>query len=709
MATSRRERGESEPSIAADDTFKEMMRLARRFGDDLEDIRSPRLGPGDVAMIVNGLAKLHDARWLDAGDPRMDAVFDALEAATRRSARALRAQEVSMIMWGYAKMCRHRVPSPDTWKALDDAVARVEPGMIAQGVTNIMWAYAKCGWHPGRAAWAALDRAARREMPYMKPQEISNLVWAYGTLESSPPSDETWNALNNVVARVAPAMVAQGVCNTAWGFSKLEKMPSEAAFAGLIDAGEREAPRMNSQNVANYLSAMGTFAAISPDEPTWGKGREDALTHVGSLVPWAALEPAVLRAARSSMNDVELASTLRAHVQLRRRPGEKAWEAFDAAVMRLRPGAPPSAPQGATNVLWAYASLGRTPGAEIQSALDSAIARSLRDFNDQDVCVATWSYALLCTLRGVGPGPNYATLWDRVCGMDHRRLSDVGSASLFHAHIMGVRLPSGPKVEVSYPDWLTKDARDKWTRQTKDNIKVSSTHAVVGRVIEDAGFRVELERTTDDGCFSMDIYLPDHDIAVEIDGPTHFFIEDHAAAAAKSPDSEGPSLTTTPETELRDLFLSTYCAKVVSVPFTAARRHRTAAGMRELRAFVKEKLDAAVAEMNEREASGATSAATSPSGDDHNYPSSAGHDDRASAAATSAERAVAVACARWRGALPRTLAAKLDDEMAAVSTAVAKRLIVIESATKDTTKARAALRRALLEAHARSTELVAVE
>ena len=91
-----------------------------------------------------------------------------------------------------------------------------------------------------------------------------------------------------------------------------------------------------------------------------------------------------------------------------------------------------------------------------------------------------------------------------------------------------------------------------------------------------------MERVTADGYFSMDIYLPEHDMAVEFDGPTHY----HTTSGASSP--RDASTTRTAKTELRDVLLAKHCARVVALPWF---KWQDLGKMPEARrAYVKEKL-----------------------------------------------------------------------------------------------------------------------
>jgi hypothetical protein len=72
-------------------------------------------------------------------------------------------------------------------------------------------------------------------------------------------------------------------------------------------------------------------------------------------------------------------------------------------------------------------------------------------------------------------------------------------------------------------------------------------------VFGELGVRHVVERVTDDGYFSMDIYLPEHDVAVEYDGPSHY---KHEYSSSSLNAGGGASMTRTTKTELRDCLLA---------------------------------------------------------------------------------------------------------------------------------------------------------
>jgi len=114
---------------------------------------------------------------------------------------------------------------------------------------------------------------------------------------------------------------------------------------------------------------------------------------------------------------------------------------------------------------------------------------------------------------------------------------------------------------VTYPAWLMTEARDTWMHNVQNNNTVSRSHRQLASVFKSLGVQQKVECVTADGYFSMDIYLPEHDVAVEFDGPTHYY---HNSDFSSLRDA---LMTRTAKTELRDLFLAKHCAKVVTVPW----------------------------------------------------------------------------------------------------------------------------------------------
>jgi hypothetical protein len=220
------------------------------------------------------------------------------------------------------------------------------------------------------------------------------------------------------------------------------------------------------------------------------------------------------------------------------------------------------------------------PGTKTWVALEAAAGRVARDMTSQGLSNTLFAYATLSTLRGVELPSCHAAVWDRVCGLEARDFNHEELCMLFQVHLMHTSFDTTRSVKVAYPAWLMGEAQNAWKQQVLDDNTVSDAQRDLARVFDKLGVRNDMEHVTDDGYFSMDIYLPEYDVAVEFDGPSHYYDNNNK-------DSSSSSMTRTAKTELRDFFLAKKCAKVVTVPGFEWRRLNTP---EKKRLYVKEKL-----------------------------------------------------------------------------------------------------------------------
>jgi hypothetical protein len=549
---------------------------------------APEMNPQAVANLMWAFSKLK--RMPD------DKTWAVLNTAAGRVAREMNPQAVGNVMLAYAKL--ERTPDDMTWAVLETAAGRVAPEMNPQAVANVMLAYAKLERTPDDKTWAALETAARRVAREMNPQNVGNVMWAYAKLERMP-DDKTWAALETAVGRMAREMNPQAVANVMLAYAKLERMPDDKTWAALETAAARVAPEMNPQSVGNVMLAHAKLKRM-PNDMTWAvletaarqvapemnpqnvgnvMGAFSKLERMPDDKTWAALETAAGRVA-PEMNAQNVGNVMGAFSKLERMPDDKTWAALETAVGRV---AREMNPQNVANTMLAYATLGRVPDDKAWTALETTAERVARDMNSQNLANALWASATLFTLRDVKHPPCYAAMWDLVCGFKASDFSDRGLCMLFHVHLMHFFSSSSGSVKVAHPAWLMVDARDAWMQQVRDDTTVSKPHralaSVIG-VVDALGIRHEVERVTGDGYFSMDIYLPEHDVAVEFDGPSHYY---HSSASLR----DASKMLRTAKTELRNWLLAKQCAKVVTVPWFEWRD--TGRAPEKRRAYMREK------------------------------------------------------------------------------------------------------------------------
>ena len=126
---------------------------------------------------------------------------------------------------------------------------------------------------------------------------------------------------------------------------------------------------------------------------------------------------------------------------------------------------------------------------------------------------------------------------------------------MFHAHLILTELVRGDVLdEVTFPPWIMLEAREAWMRDIRVDVTLSRSHKEIASIIGQLGIRCEVESLSDCGYFSIDVVLPDHDVAIEFDGPTHF-INASDGGEGVAPGDAAPRTTRTVKTELRDKFL----------------------------------------------------------------------------------------------------------------------------------------------------------
>ena len=182
-----------------------------------------------------------------------------------------------------------------------------------------------------------------------------------------------------------------------------------------------------------------------------------------------------------------------------------------------------------------------------------------------------WSVLSLAATRAVPLPGCYPSLWQAACGLEERSFNRVEIRMLFHAHLIHTELVGGvARGEVTFLPWIMHQAREAWMYSARDDVTVSRSVKEIASILGDLGIRNEVERLTDDSYFSVDMYLPDDDVALEFDGPSHFIqICDGGEGAAPGGvgDASRASTRKTMSTELRDIFFARRHRVVLPVPY----------------------------------------------------------------------------------------------------------------------------------------------
>jgi hypothetical protein len=189
----------------------------------------------------------------------------------------------------------------------------------------------------------------------------------------APHGDRLHDVLCAAAEREAPRMNSQGVANTVGALAKLDMPPTGSLREALLKATERVVPSMNSQGVANTVGALAKL-----DMPPTGSLRKELLKATEREAP--------------SMNSQEVANTVGALAKLDMPPSGNLREALLKAAERE---APRMNSQEVANTVWALAKLDMPPTGSLRKELLKATERVTPTMMSHEVATTLWALAAL--------------------------------------------------------------------------------------------------------------------------------------------------------------------------------------------------------------------------------------------------------------------------------------------------------------------------
>lgn len=419
-------------------------------------------------------------------------------------------------------------------------------------------------------AFAGLLQLTKRFATEFPAREFSNALHGIAKLCANKALDargattvEVIEALDAALVKCAGDLEPQGSSIVWWAYAILGRPPSQEAAAALASVTVRGARQMGSQHVGNTWWALGSLIG---GESRPSSNREAAKYLHQNDEMWRGLIEAAKREAAKGMRSQELANVAWSLATTRRVIDEDLWAIVQKAIAK---GAGEMNAHAVSTIWWAHATLGRLPDGPALTALCAATERSAREaFNAQDVATTVWSLATISSLRGMPLPRCYDDAWKIARDMQPGQFHNTGLCKLFHAYLMRKHgLSVGDKGE--YPVWIINQAKNAWMMQVRDLHDQHASHTyqseIAGVFRDQLKLNCEVERVTDGGYFSVDVYLPDGEVAVEYDGPQHFVGPGRDQLRSFR---SGETCTKTAATELRDLFLAKTCAGgVISIPW----------------------------------------------------------------------------------------------------------------------------------------------
>ena len=368
----------------------------------------------------------------------------------------------------------------------------------------------------------------------LNPKLVSSALWAFSRYDFHPGDECMATLMGFLEENFAEFdLVGQGL--VWYALARLQHQPGPRALAAA-----EEALRVRAAEVRAVIGATeGGEAAVSGD-----KGADEP---AGRWDEGVALEtePLEARGSRASVSDLALAFRSAAFVL------------FGCAKLALEP--PPGLLGAACEALEEWASAAEP----------------------WDLAVALWSLAVL-----QAPSPQARTLVERLWAAmaesgEDLQLGAQGAMMLFHAYV-AFSLEQ-PDVELELNEALVEAGRVEWRRaHLRDDAQGSYLQQDVATALARVGLPHRFEQLISGELFRTDIFLPDANLALEVDGPTHFL-------ANRPGESNGA-------TRLRDRLLRQRGHGVVAVPHF---EWECLEGPGAKEAYLKDKLVAAGVELPE--------------------------------------------------------------------------------------------------------------
>jgi hypothetical protein len=169
-------------------------------------------------------------------------------------------------------------------------------------------------------------------------------------------------------------------------------------------------------------------------------------------------------------------------------------------------------------VLFTYANLNHNPGAPLLDALARRCADLISVFAAQGVANTAWAWVVLARY----PPPALLRLYAaRLSRMRDEEFSKIDRVQLFQSHLALKQF--SPHDGDLLAGEMLRTCERTWMEVSAGNLTISAIHRDVSETLTRMRIPHEIEFLTSDGLFSVDIALRGRKVAIEVDGPSHFF------------------------------------------------------------------------------------------------------------------------------------------------------------------------------------------
>lgn len=468
--------------------------LLERLGGELS--KRSQLHPQDVSNTLWAFASLKGSTTCTI-ERSVFAEMAKHVLDNRVALGGFRAQDLANTLWAFAVV----QPNDPVTKRLFEKLAREllqRNGLAAQEIAKVLWSFAtvqlthhKLSQHLAAQALAVSDS--------FNAQDVSNTLWAFATFGIKHP--DLFHGLlldRGGAARDVAHFTPQALSNVLWALAKTE-WNSPAALKGLtFEVKRRDLAAFSPQALCSVLFSMAALGAKDVElcDKVCGELTQRNLgsgftpQDIGNMM-WA------------------LASLGYKHDALCRQLVQEVDEVLLATFQ----------PQALSNLLFALAMLDSTHHREWIGAIATELcARRVEDFTLQGYTNSMWALACLDVLEL----PSVQQWFARVLPSALE-----GGSVAAHHQVLQTKVAWG---QVNPQPSLLVESAFQTTCGFGEPVSSSSSskvHLEIANVLRKTFPDLENEVVLLAGV-SVDMYIPSRNVVVEVDGPSHFFINQTA-------------------------------------------------------------------------------------------------------------------------------------------------------------------------------------
>ena len=424
-----------------------------------------------------------------------------------------------------------------------------------QGLANTLWGFAGSNYNPGEGLFSEIRRAWIQKGDSYSIIELNNMLWAMHTLKENPGRG-VFNSVHKRIAdlcdqdaqKESQELTFNHVANFMYHMAQYEELPEPRTMQRLEQTLLRKIAIKGGQKLTGPADQRITFSNQNMADEC-GYQTSESLRKFGDRQKGKNIDVGygfevdseTIEKAAMSITPHLVSNTLWALSALKYKPGKALQAAFDGLVEQ---SVDLYTDQSLSMTVFAYANLAMTPAL---STLQKIVAEceqrvSTGKFTAQGLANSFWGWAVLAYNPSSKLFDAYAKRFEEMAnddkgdGLSRVDLVQIYQASLAFEHCVEDQGTGELHCDVSespkdsknnakrqlLKGALLRRAKEVWEQTSTGRVTISTLHREVSETLTLMGIPHEIEMLADDN-FSLDIALRGRRVAIEVDGPSHFF------------------------------------------------------------------------------------------------------------------------------------------------------------------------------------------